>query len=91
MTRNICRLVSPSFTAKSRKAELFSLLANSSFLLQLNQKSGYVNILLLRYAVIVDNHRSRRPVDPDMPVLAVLNVVQEKAQDASCSDRFLVS
>jgi hypothetical protein len=72
--RNICLFVEPSITLKSRKAELRQL----ENMLSLGRR---VVDLLLCYSVIVDNSRSRGPVDTEVPVLSVLNVIVEKLQD----------
>lgn len=37
--------------------------------------------LLLRNAVIINKNRARRPVDADVPVLALFDVVVEEVED----------
>lgn len=79
--RIMCRLVTPSFTTKSRSAELNREI--SSYL-PLSCCKGLASYSLLRDAIVIHRNRARFPVYSDMPVLAMLDVIVQEIEDRRC-------
>lgn len=79
--RIICRFVTPSFTTKSRSAELPGELV---FYPPSGCCKGTSRYSLLRDAVIIHRNRARLPVYSNVPVLAMLDVIVQEIEDRRC-------